>query len=294
MTADDGDDRRWTIGELAEATGVTIRTLYHYDEIGLVTAGERTPAGHRRYTADDLRRLYRVRALRGLGLSLEEIADVLARPADDLTALRDLLGAQLAAAERRTVRLEQLKDRLGGLLRQLDRSVMPDAEQFMATLETLSVYDAYFAGDLRDHLARHRAELGADRLERVRAEWLELVREIRGHARAGTPVGDPRVQDLAARWQAMAAGLRIGDGERIGGGIREETGERIGERIRAAGEALWRDHGAQISQEVARDIDWLEPDDLPAVFAYLRRALDSTPASTPASAPDGAPEKDGE
>ncbi|MFI6739357.1 MerR family transcriptional regulator [Nonomuraea sp. NPDC050451] len=75
------DARRWTIGELAKASGVTVRTLYHYDEIGLARAGERTASGHRRYTEADLRRLYRVRALRGLGLSLEEIAEVLNNPA---------------------------------------------------------------------------------------------------------------------------------------------------------------------------------------------------------------------
>ncbi|TMR24146.1 MerR family transcriptional regulator [Nonomuraea turkmeniaca] len=81
---------------------MTIRTLYHYDEIGLVGAGERTAAGHRRYTEADLRRLYRVRALRGLGLSLDEIAEVLKEPSDDLTALRGLLGAQLAAGSGRS------------------------------------------------------------------------------------------------------------------------------------------------------------------------------------------------
>ncbi|MFD0476938.1 MerR family DNA-binding transcriptional regulator [Nonomuraea thailandensis] len=61
MTGNDDGERRWSIGELAKASGVTIRTLYHYEEIGLVPASERTPSGHRRYTEADLRRLYRVR-----------------------------------------------------------------------------------------------------------------------------------------------------------------------------------------------------------------------------------------
>lgn len=264
MTASDGAERRWTIGELAKATGVTIRTLYHYDEIGLVSASERTAAGHRRYTEGDLRKLYRVRALRGLGLRLDEIAEVLRHPADDLTALRDLLTAQLAEIELQAARLGQLKDRIGGLLRQLDRSVMPDAEQFMATLETISMYESYFGRELRDHLARRRAELGDEHLETVRAEWLELVREFRRHMLAGTPVDDPQVRDLSARWQAMAAGLQSGDAQ-------------LDTRISAAGTALWRDNAAEISAEVARDIDWLDPADLPAVFDYLRRAI--TPPS---------------
>ena len=56
-------NERWTIGDLAKASGVTVRTLYYYDEIGLVSASERTASGHRRYTDGDVRRLYRVRAL---------------------------------------------------------------------------------------------------------------------------------------------------------------------------------------------------------------------------------------
>ena len=68
------DERRWRIGELAAATGLTVRTLHHYDAVGLLAPAERSAAGHRRYTSADVHRLYRVVALRQLGLSLEEIA----------------------------------------------------------------------------------------------------------------------------------------------------------------------------------------------------------------------------
>jgi DNA-binding transcriptional MerR regulator len=272
VTTNDGAERRWTIGALAKATGVTVKTLHHYDEIGLVGASERTAAGHRRYTEGDLRRLYRVRALRGLGLPLEEIAEVLRRPEDDLTALRDLLAAQLAEIELRALRLEQVKDRIGGLLHQLDRSVLPGAEQFMATLETISVYETYFGQELRDHLARRRRELGVERLARLRAEWLELVREFRDHLLAGTPATDPRVRELGRRWQALTAGLAAGPA-----GDATTADARLDERINAAGTALWRDNAAAISAEVARDIDWLDPGELPAVLDYVRRAL-TTPS----------------
>ncbi|WP_155341076.1 MerR family transcriptional regulator [Acrocarpospora corrugata] len=87
--------RRWGVGELARATGLTVRALHHYDQIGLLTPRERTPSGHRRYTEHDLRRLYRIRALTALGLSLDEISSVLADQSDDLTALHTLLTTQL-------------------------------------------------------------------------------------------------------------------------------------------------------------------------------------------------------
>ncbi|MEV0822226.1 MerR family transcriptional regulator [Nonomuraea rubra] len=259
MTRDDDGERRWSIGELAKASGVTIRTLYHYEEIGLVPASERTSSGHRRYTGADLRRLYRVRALRGLGLTLEEIRGILDRSSDDLTALRALLGAQLAELDLQAVRIDQLRERIGGLVTLLDQAVMPDPERVMAALELHSVYESYFDQELRDHLARRRAELGQDRMAGYRAEWLGLLREGCRLMRAGTPVDDPRVQEVTGRWEAMAAGLQVSD-------------PKVAEQLQGAGMALWRRAGAQVGAEISRQIDWLEADDLPAVIDYFQRA----------------------
>src|SRR6201988_5280420 len=68
------------VGELAQRTGLTIRTLHHYDEIGLLKPSLHTDAGHRLYTAADVARLQQVLSLRQLGFGLEEIRDCLDRP----------------------------------------------------------------------------------------------------------------------------------------------------------------------------------------------------------------------
>ena len=65
----------WKVGALARQTGLTVRTLHHYDEIGLLAPSLRTGAGHRLYTADDLGRLLQILSLRQLGLSLDEVRD---------------------------------------------------------------------------------------------------------------------------------------------------------------------------------------------------------------------------
>ena len=62
--------RKWRIGELARETGLTIRTLHHYDAIGLVTPSSRTSGGHRVYSEPDVERLYAVVVLRRIGLSI--------------------------------------------------------------------------------------------------------------------------------------------------------------------------------------------------------------------------------
>ena len=77
-----------TVGDVARVTGVTVRTLHHYDAIGLVTPGGRSHAGYRLYDEADLDRLHAVLAYRELGFGLDEIASLLAGDVDRGTHLR--------------------------------------------------------------------------------------------------------------------------------------------------------------------------------------------------------------
>lgn len=70
--------RQWKVGELAKATGLTIRTLHYYDQIGLFSPSGHSASGHRLYSEKDFSRLQQILSLKDLGLSLEEIQGVLA------------------------------------------------------------------------------------------------------------------------------------------------------------------------------------------------------------------------
>ncbi|MFC0530541.1 MerR family transcriptional regulator [Phytohabitans kaempferiae] len=90
-----------TVGRVAELAGVTVRTLHHYDEIGLVRPSSRTAVGYRAYTAGDVERLREVLAYRRLGFGLREIADLVDDPATDAVAhLRRLRGLLLDQRDR--------------------------------------------------------------------------------------------------------------------------------------------------------------------------------------------------
>src|SRR3954452_18103561 len=102
----------YTVGALAEASGLTVRTLHHWDEIGLLRPAERSAAGHRRYSAADVERLYRIVALRGLGLSLEAIGAVLGGDDD----LRAAVTAHLARVDEQLAHLRELRRRLTDIL----------------------------------------------------------------------------------------------------------------------------------------------------------------------------------
>ncbi len=91
------------MGQAAELAGVTVRTLHHYDEIGLLRPSTRTAAGHRAYSAGDVERLREALAYRRLGFGLREIADLVNDPTTDAVAhlrrLRGLLLDQRAAGD---------------------------------------------------------------------------------------------------------------------------------------------------------------------------------------------------
>ncbi len=85
----------WTVGEAARLSKVSIRTLHHYDEVGLLEPSDRSDAGYRLYTVDDLERLQQILLFRELGFALPEIRSIVLDPsfdrADALRAQRNLL-----------------------------------------------------------------------------------------------------------------------------------------------------------------------------------------------------------
>lgn len=78
-----------TVGEVARIAGVTVRTLHHWDSVGLLVPSGRTRAGHRVYVPADLERLVRVLAHRALGLGLDEVRRLLDDPDADVVASLD-------------------------------------------------------------------------------------------------------------------------------------------------------------------------------------------------------------
>ncbi|WP_206504420.1 MerR family transcriptional regulator [Streptomyces chrestomyceticus] len=89
----------YSVGQVAGFAGVTVRTLHHYDEIGLLVPGERSHAGHRRYGDADLDRLQQIMFYRELGFPLDEVAALLddpdADPREHLRRQHALLNARI-------------------------------------------------------------------------------------------------------------------------------------------------------------------------------------------------------
>ncbi len=132
----------WSVGQLARATGLSVRVLRHWEDMGLVTP-ERTASGHRRYGPAEVTRLYRAVALRRAGLGLGQIAALLAeRDPEPAATLR----THLAQLEEDLRRRGELRDRLAAALRAYDGTGDGDAVLLMKVIETMTMFRQYVHG----------------------------------------------------------------------------------------------------------------------------------------------------
>lgn len=99
----------WKVGDLAKLTGLTIRTLRFYDQIGLFSPSAQTESGHRLYGEEDLARLYQIVSLKELGLSLDEVRAALA---DQGLQPLEIVRLQMERAKEQIRRQEKLLDQL--------------------------------------------------------------------------------------------------------------------------------------------------------------------------------------
>ncbi|MFF1828298.1 MerR family transcriptional regulator [Paenarthrobacter sp. NPDC058040] len=245
MTGTEGDGP-WSIGELAAACGVSVRTLHHYDRIGLLAASERTPAGHRRYGGDDVRRLYRIKALQMLGLPLASIADALDSPG---ASLHGLLSRQLEHVQQHARQVRLLEDRLGDLLARMEGPVVPTTEQLMTTLEMITVLQNHFTAEQREQLAQNREDLGAERIEAAKQQWAGLVEKGLAFVSADTPVSDPEVRQWVQDWDSIGSMFHSG----------EDT--------KAAARAVWKEN----SHAISADLPW-NAEQMAGLVGYLQKA----------------------
>ena len=239
-------ERQWRIGELAEATGLTVRTLHHYDEIGLLSPSERTEAGHRRYGAADVRLLYRVVALRRLGLGLDEIRAQVYEPEVDA---RTFLKRHVERVEHRLELERDLRDRLARILEELDRRDEPSAEDLFDILEVMRVVEQYYTPEQLADLEERRNALGEEGMRKAESDWADLIAAVEAEHEGGTDPADPRMEELVRRWTGL---------------IEQFTGGDPG--IRRSLQKMYEDKGPEEASRGMVD---------PELMAYMQRAIEA-------------------
>jgi DNA-binding transcriptional MerR regulator len=197
------------IGRFSRLTGLTVKALRHYDEIGLLRPAERSESGYRLYSDDDVRRLYRIVAFRRLGLALEEIGALL--DGDGAADPRALIRAQLDRLEAEAAMREQLRVRLVRLLRALDGADGAAADLFLEAIEGMTMAEQYYTPEQLAQLEERRRELGDEGMRRAEADWAALIAEAEELRASGAAPTDPRAGALADRWAALIAAFTGAD-----------------------------------------------------------------------------------
>ncbi|WP_336982341.1 MULTISPECIES: MerR family transcriptional regulator [unclassified Cedecea] len=182
------------VGELAKRAGITVRTLHHYEAIGLLLPSARTAAGYRLYNRLDIARLHHIQALSRMGMSLGEVRDCLERQA---LSLQEILDSQISVLDGQLAEIAVLRQRLVTLRETLRSGAEPDLEEWLTTLELMTMYDRYFSKEELERLPFAQADSRRD------GEWKQLVDEVAVLHAQGVPPADERAQRLAAHWMEI-------------------------------------------------------------------------------------------
>ena len=197
---------------MARETGLSVRALHYYDEIGLLSPSRRTEAGHRLYEAGDVARLQQIKSLRHLGFGLEEIRDCLDRPGFSLQQVIELHLARLREQIELQQRLCNSLEAIAARLNLMEEVSFEETAQMITEVISMSErLERYYTPDQREALEQRRRAFGEERIRQAEAEWTELMEQVRAEMEKGTDPANERVQILARRWMELVQEFTGGD-----------------------------------------------------------------------------------
>ena len=197
------DSGELTVGQVAGLVGVSVRTLHHWDEIGLVVPSARSWAGYRLYEPDDVARIHRVLVYRETGMPLAEVARVLDDPDVDATAhlarQRDLLQARIAHLTRMLRAVDTMMERnsMGENLTPQQQAEILGAEWDPAWQEEAE--ERWGDSDEWAQAAARKAAMTRQDWARVAEETEALEIDLANAMREGVVPGSERANALAER-----------------------------------------------------------------------------------------------
>jgi DNA-binding transcriptional MerR regulator len=211
-----GDKRIFQAREFANLTGVTVRTLHHYDRLGLLKPSRYSQAGYRLYSEGDFARLEQIVALKFIGFSLNEIKNILSRGSFDLPAE---LRKQREAIEEKRRRLELAIDAIQRAEYVLAVSSNADWETFAKIIEVINMQTdmnwskKYYSEEAQQEIEKRAATIPREVIERGQRDWADLIKEVQTAVASGEDPASERSQALAGRWRELIQGFTGGNAE---------------------------------------------------------------------------------
>jgi len=188
------------VGELAKRTGISVRTLHHYDEIGLVSPSSRSDSGHRLYAEVDIRRLQQVVSLRSLGMALDQIDQFLReKPDSPLLVLElHLKKLQQEASER-----NRLIASIEKIASSLSRGGSPSLDDLLQLIEETKMFEKYYTQEQLNMLQERQVMLGDEKIKQTEQDWATLIAEVKNAMEKGETPSSPVVLELARQWKEL-------------------------------------------------------------------------------------------
>ncbi len=238
------------VGDLAKQTGVSVRTLHYYDEIGLLSPSRRTEAGYRLYDEDDIVRLQQIVSLRQIGFSLTQIQECLSRSE---FSPHHVVQLHLSKLKEQIELQQQLCARLETVAAHLQSTEALSIQEFIQLIEVTTMIEKYYTPEQQEQLKVRREALGEERIRQAEAEWQMLIDQARTEMAKGTDPNSETVQAIAQQWQAL---------------LQEFTGGDPG--IAQSLQSMYQQEGAEMASRGMIDADLME---------YMGRAMQASNGS---------------
>lgn len=213
----DKNEKYYTVGEVAETSGVTIRTLQFYDKSGLLSPSQHTEGGRRLYGWSDLMKLQQVLFLKSFGFSLEEIKERM--QAESGQAFVAVLAKQRDVLASQVLNMQRTIDLMDRIITEFRDTGEIGAEQLVAIIEMMKTGTPYtfimryFDNDqIRKLIDVNRPDMPSSQFA---PDWQEAFVQVVKLHKAGVDPKGPEGQAFAARWWAMVMESTGGDPELI-------------------------------------------------------------------------------
>ena len=206
----------YRVSDFAEKAGVTVRTLHHYDRLGLLKPSGRTEAGYRLYGERDFTRLQQIVTLKFIGLPLRQIKALLDGSDLDLSAT---LRLQRRLLQEKRLQLEAAIQAIEEAERSLKSNRVPDLVALKKIIEVMERQNAmewtkkYYSEEAQVKIAERARTFTPEMQAKVTQDWYELIRDIESAISSHDDPASAKARKLAERWSSFTCGFTGGDPE---------------------------------------------------------------------------------
>jgi MerR family transcriptional regulator, thiopeptide resistance regulator len=206
----------WRTKQFAELSKVTVRTLHHYDRIGILKPKHYDKNGFRLYGIGEFARLQQITMLKFIGFSLAQIREILGNKEFDLA---ETLQLQRKIIEAQRIKLNLALEAISRAEKQFQTGGATDWKSFTKIIEVINMEQntewtkKYYSDEAQAKIEERKKLWSPELQEKVTKDWNELVADIEAAIADGTQPTDTRAQSLANRWRGLLNQFTGGDNQ---------------------------------------------------------------------------------